>query len=80
MIPTRNLRITYPSSQKIYVPGEINRLKVGMRLITLSDSLVPDENGKKEKRKNNPVIVYDTTGPYSDASSALCITEGIPLS
>ena len=55
MIPTRNLRITYPSSQKIYVPGEINRLKVGMRLITLSDSLVPDENGKKEKRKNNPV-------------------------
>ena len=52
MIPTRNLRITYPSSQKIYVPGEINRLKVGMRLITLSDSLVPDENGKKEKRKN----------------------------
>lgn len=78
MIPTRNLRITYPSSQKIYVPGEINRLKVGMRLITLSDSLVPDENGKKEKKKNNPVIVYDTTGPYSDASSALCITEGIP--
>ena len=50
MIPTRNLRITYPSSQKIYVPGEINRLKVGMRLITLSDSLVPDENGKKEKK------------------------------
>lgn len=66
MIPTKNLRITYPSSEKIYIPGEINKIKVGMRVITLTDSISLDENGKKNVRKNNPVIVYDTSGPFSD--------------
>lgn len=78
MIPTKNLRITYPSSEKIYIPGEINKIKVGMRVITLTDSISLDENGKKNVRKNNPVIVYDTSGPFSDPDLPLCITEGIP--
>lgn len=58
------MRITYPSSEKIYVPGEINKIKVGMRKIKLLDTVTVEENGEKTFKKNNPVIVYDTSGPF----------------
>ena len=34
-----NMRISYPSSEKIYVEGEINKVKVGMRKIKLLDTV-----------------------------------------
>ena len=37
MATKKNMRISYPSSEKIYVPGEINKIKVGMRKIKLLD-------------------------------------------
>ena len=45
------MRITYPSSEKIYIPGEINKIKVGMRKIKLLDTVTLDENGEKFVRK-----------------------------
>lgn len=38
MATKKNMRISYPSSEKIYVPGEINKIKVGMRKIKLLDT------------------------------------------
>jgi len=67
MANKKDIRITYPSSDKIYISGDINRIQVGMRRIKLSDSISVDEKGHKISRKNNPVIVYDTSGPYSDS-------------
>ena len=72
------MRITYPSSEKIYVPGEINKIKVGMRKIKLLDTVTVEENGEKTFKKNNPVIVYDTSGPFSDPKINIDITAGIP--
>ena len=72
------MRITYPSSEKIYIPGEINKIKVGMRKIKLLDTVTLDENGEKVCKKNNPVIVYDTSGPFSDPKINIDITAGIP--
>ena len=40
MATKKNMRISYPSSEKIYVPGEINKIKVGMRKIKLLDTQV----------------------------------------
>lgn len=60
MATKKNMRISYPSSEKIYVPGEINKIKVGMRKIKLLDTVTLDEHGERIFKKNNPVIVYDT--------------------
>ena len=43
MATKKNMRISYPSSEKIYVPGEINKIKVGMRKIKLLDTVTLDE-------------------------------------
>lgn len=77
MANKKNMRITYPSSEKLYVTGEINKIKVGMRKIKLLDTVTLDENGEKVFKKNNPVIVYDTSGPYSDPKIAIDITKGL---
>ncbi|MDH6356592.1 phosphomethylpyrimidine synthase ThiC [Parabacteroides sp. PF5-9] len=78
MANKKNMRISYPSSEKIYISGDINKVRVGMRKIKLTDTVVVDPNGEKNVRKNNPVIVYDTSGPYSDPKTPIDITAGIP--
>ncbi|MFC5048009.1 phosphomethylpyrimidine synthase ThiC [Aquimarina hainanensis] len=65
----------FPASKKIYVPGEIHpNIKVAMREITLSDT-VDSFTGKKTP--NQPVTVYDTSGPYTDPSKKINVHEGI---
>ena len=78
MASKKNMRITYPASEKIYIPGEINKIKVGMRKIKLLDTVTIDENGEQVFKKNNPVIVYDTSGPFSDPKINIDINAGIP--
>ena len=78
MATKKNMRISYPSSEKIYVPGEINKIKVGMRKIKLLDTVTLDEHGERIFKKNNPVIVYDTSGPYSDPKISIDIAKGLP--
>lgn len=70
-------RITYPSSKKIYVPGEMYDIKVGMRSVSLLDT-VHIKDGKKIHEPNAPVVLYDTSGPYSDPEAKIDITQGLP--
>lgn len=72
------MRVSYPSSEKVYIRGEINKVRVGMRKIKLLDTVTIDEKGEKEFKKNKPVIVYDTSGPYSDPKISIDIRAGIP--
>lgn len=78
MASKKNMRVSYPSSEKIYVSGEINKVKVAMRQIKLLDTVTLDEKGERVFKKNNPVIVYDTSGPYSDPKIPIDINKGIP--
>ncbi|MCC8198798.1 MAG: phosphomethylpyrimidine synthase ThiC [Tannerellaceae bacterium] len=78
MSAKKSMRITYPSSEKIYIPGEINKIQVGMRKIKLTDTVTVDEEGHEVIKKNNPVIVYDTSGPYSDPKIQIDIRKGLP--
>lgn len=78
MATKKSMRISYPNSEKIYIPGEINKIQVGMRKIKLLDTVVMDDNGEKTFKKNNPVIVYDTSGPYSDPKININLREGLP--
>ena len=78
MANKNRIRITYPSSEKIYIPGKIHKINVGMRKIKILDTVTRDENGELVHKKNNPVIVYDTSGPYSDPKIPVNTQNGIP--
>ena len=69
-----NHTITYPSSKKIYIKGKIHDIRVGMRRITLLDT-ISEEGGTLKNEKNKPIVVYDTSGAYSDAG--VDITRGL---
>jgi len=72
------MRITYPSSEKTYIPGEINKIKVGMRRIKLLDTVTIGKDGEKKHKRNGSVVVYDTSGLYSDPTYNIDITTGLP--
>lgn len=64
--------------KKVYVEGEINNIRVGMRQISLSDTVVKKEDGVNVVKKNNPVVVYDTSGPYGEPTYNAVYTTGLP--
>jgi len=69
-------RIHYPSSKKIYVKGNLHDIQIGMRSISQLDT-VSMENSRKITQKNEPVIVYDTSGAYSDPDVKIDISKGL---
>jgi len=68
-------REPFPNSSKIYVYGNLHKdIKVPMRQISLSDT-VDKFNGTTEK--NDPVLVYDTSGPYTDPNIEIDVKKGL---
>ena len=63
----------FPNSQKIYVTGSRDDIRVPMRQITQADT--PESFGFEA---NPPVTVYDTSGPYSDPQAQIDIRCGLP--
>ena len=59
------IKDSYPSSEKIYIPGKLFPIQVGMRKINLTDT-VTVENGKRIHTPNAPVYVY---GRYRQRAS-----------
>lgn len=64
----------FPNSKKVYVQGELYDLKVGMREIQLAETRL--SNGTIEQ--NEPVTVYDTSGPFSDPQVIVNLEKGLP--
>ena len=65
-------------SRKVYVSGEIHDIKVAMREITLADSQSMFREGQFEKASNDPVTVYDTSGPFTDPDVNIDVKNGLP--
>ncbi|MEY5046835.1 MAG: phosphomethylpyrimidine synthase ThiC [Bacteroidota bacterium] len=63
-------------SKKIYVPGSLHNIKVAMREITVSDTVIKSATGTKTT-PNEPVTVYDTSGPYTDPNVEIDIKKGL---
>ncbi|MFZ6013506.1 MAG: phosphomethylpyrimidine synthase ThiC [Bacteroidota bacterium] len=61
-------------SRKIYVNGTLHNVKVAMREISLGAT--KHSTGKVET--NAPVVVYDTSGPYTDSNIAIDVKKGLP--
>ena len=58
-------RDPFPASRKIHVAGQLYPINVAMREISLASP-------------NDPVTVYDTSGPYTDTSVDLDVRVGLP--
>lgn len=61
-----------PGSRKVYVSGTIHPIKVAMREIIVNDPELPAPS-------NSPscLVVYDTSGPYTDPEQQIDVRRGI---
>ena len=72
------IKISYPSSEKVYIPGNIHKdIKVAMRRVKLTPT-VSIVNGEKKIKENSPIYVYDTSGPFSDPNAEIDLKKGLP--
>ena len=62
-----------PGSRKIHVPGSRPDLRVPMRAIAQAPTR--DSDGS---RPNPEIVVYDTSGPYTDPAAAIDPRQGLP--
>ena len=70
--------LSFPNSKKVYVEGQIHPIKVGMREISLADSLVGGTEENPIFEANEPIRVYDTSGPYTEPSVDIDVHKGLP--
>ena len=70
--------LSFPNSKKVYVEGKMHPIKVGMREISLADSLVGGTEENPIFEPNEPVRVYDTSGPYTEPSVDIDVHKGLP--
>ena len=64
---------SFANSKKVYIEGSSPDIQVPFREISISDT--PSEFGAE---KNAPVLVYDTSGPYTDPQYKINIQDGLP--
>lgn len=67
---------TYPNSEKIYVEGKQPGVRVAMRRIRQYPT-VKIENGKRVEYPNEDIVVYDTSGPYTDPNVTIDLNQGL---
>ncbi len=66
-----------PSSRKVYIKGKQKDVLVPMREIQLNPTKVGAQGAVEE---NPPLLVYDTSGPYTDPDIKIDIRKGlVPL-
>ena len=70
-------RTPFPNSEKIYMKGKLFDIEVPMRKINLTPT-VTVKNGEKMMTDNGHVIVYDTSGPFSDPNQEIDLKKGLP--
>ena len=62
-----------PKSTKVYVDGTSKGVRVPMREISQADTAATFGS-----EKNPPIVVYDTSGPYTDPDADIDIRKGLP--
>lgn len=68
-------RTPFPNSEKIYVRGQLHEnVNVPMRKINLDDTL---DKFNGIRTPNEPVLVYDTSGAYTDPNVEIDVRRGL---
>ena len=62
-----------PGSRKVYLEGSRSDIRVPFREISLSPTKTSDID-----EQNPPLLVYDTSGPYTDPNAQIDLRRGLP--
>lgn len=63
----------FPGSRKIYIQGSRQDIKVPMREITQDET-----QASFAAEENPPVVIYDTSGPFTDPAVEVNLLKGMP--
>ena len=75
MTPSTDSDYVMPNSRRVYLPGELHpNIHVPFREI--SQAPTKALSGKLEP--NDPIRVYDTSGPWGDADVSVSVEDGLP--
>ena len=66
-----------PGSSKIYVTGSREDIRVPMRRIKLDPTLLKRLDNSESIEINEPLDVYDTSGPYTDPEVTINLEKGL---
>ncbi|NIG52542.1 phosphomethylpyrimidine synthase ThiC [Chitinophaga sp. Cy-1792] len=69
-------RAPFPASEKIYVAGNLHPIRVAMRKVNLTNTR--HQGPKAPGTPNDPVVIYDTSGPYTDTTIDIDVNKGLP--
>lgn len=72
----KDLTRVLPASKKVYVQGSRPDIAVPFREISLTDTPTGLAQGGLEK--NEPILVYDTSGVYTDPTVQIDLNRGLP--
>ena len=67
----------FPNSQRIYIQGSQDDIRVPMREIQLSPTLIGGGKENPRYEDNEAIPVYDTSGPYGDPDIAIDVHQGL---
>jgi phosphomethylpyrimidine synthase len=73
--PVNPVSTSLPNSRKVYVAGKVH---VDLRVPFREISLAPTKTMSGEIEVNEPVRVYDTSGPWGDATFQGNVENGLP--
>lgn len=68
---------TFPNSDREYIEGSRPDIRVPMRRINLSPSLIGGTKQAPIFEENAPVLVYDPSGAYGDPDQQVDVTKGL---
>ncbi|MBQ5622247.1 MAG: phosphomethylpyrimidine synthase ThiC, partial [Bacteroidaceae bacterium] len=69
----------YAKREKAYMHGKLfPNIRVGMTKVNLTPTVTKDEHGIPHTEPNEPVYIYDTSGPYSDPNFVADPRKGLP--
>ncbi|EMB4341159.1 phosphomethylpyrimidine synthase ThiC [Citrobacter freundii] len=67
----------FPNSKRIYITGSQPDIRIPMREIQLSPTLIGGSKDNPKFEDNEAVPVYDTSGPYGDPDVAINVQQGL---
>ncbi|MCF0207483.1 MAG: phosphomethylpyrimidine synthase ThiC [Bacteroidales bacterium] len=69
----------YAKREKAYINGKLfPEIRVGMQKVNLTPSVIIDSDGNRTNVKNDPIYIYDTSGPFSDPNMNIDLKKGLP--
>ena len=70
--------MAHPNSRRIFIPGSRPDIRVPLREIQLADTFVGGTKEAPQFEPNEPVPVYDTSGPYGEEAAPIDVRRGLP--